>query len=46
MGPKNISLSGSSHGSNLPDSTPLPLTTDKDILWKQYELQVELYKKY
>ena len=46
MGPKNISLGGSSLGSDLPDSTPTPLTSDKDILWKQYELQVELYKKY
>ena len=46
MGPKNISLGGSTRPGNLPDTTPSPLTTDKDILWKQYELQVELYKKY
>jgi hypothetical protein len=46
MGPKNISPGGSTPGSNLPQFTPSPLTSDKDLLWKQYELQVELYKKY
>jgi len=46
MGPKNISLGDSTSGSGSPSTIPLPLTSDKDILWKQYELQVELYKKY
>jgi hypothetical protein len=46
MGPKNISSGGTMPGLNVSDATQWSLTTDTDILWKQYELQVELYKKY
>lgn len=46
MGPKNIWPGGSIHGPGSPSPDSLVLTSDKDILWKQYEMQVELYKKY
>jgi hypothetical protein len=47
MGPKNSKFDAPKVG---PPSTPPDdaffLTSDKEILWKQYELQIDLYKKY
>lgn len=47
MGPKNLKFDSSKIGSpSTPPDDGFLLTSDKEILWKQYQLQIELYKKY